>query len=190
MSDKPRRAWFQIHLSTAIVLMFVVGGVITAVAQDDDDELLVRLPKLRDNKPIVVACAVSGLSEPSKDISEKVDALIAQFKSGEVDKRNDAIEQLKGIFPFAIFHVMRASKPKGQSVDVELAFMKILHSQPDLDRALDYVRDKKLHEDPAYLKRVMKESPKFKAAARFRLSVLLGKDYGDDPEKWPEKAEK
>ena len=25
MSDNPRRAWFQIHLSTAIVLMFVAG---------------------------------------------------------------------------------------------------------------------------------------------------------------------
>jgi hypothetical protein len=27
MSDKPRRPWFQIHLSTAIVLMFVAGGI-------------------------------------------------------------------------------------------------------------------------------------------------------------------
>ena len=26
-ADKPRRAWFQIHLSTAIVLMFVAGGL-------------------------------------------------------------------------------------------------------------------------------------------------------------------
>ena len=30
MSDKPRRAWFQIHLSTAIVLMFVAGGLLWA----------------------------------------------------------------------------------------------------------------------------------------------------------------
>src|SRR5438046_2288495 len=28
MSDKPRRAWFQIHLSTAIVLMFIAGLII------------------------------------------------------------------------------------------------------------------------------------------------------------------
>ena len=26
MSNKPRRPWFQLHLSTAIVLMFVAGG--------------------------------------------------------------------------------------------------------------------------------------------------------------------
>jgi hypothetical protein len=26
--DKPRRPWFQIHLSTAIVMMFVAGGLI------------------------------------------------------------------------------------------------------------------------------------------------------------------
>ena len=26
MSDKRRRTWFQIHLSTAVVLMFVAGG--------------------------------------------------------------------------------------------------------------------------------------------------------------------
>jgi hypothetical protein len=30
MSDKPRRPWFQIHLSTAIVLMFVAGGLMFA----------------------------------------------------------------------------------------------------------------------------------------------------------------
>ena len=30
MSDKPRRAWFQIHLSTAIVMMFVAGGLMWA----------------------------------------------------------------------------------------------------------------------------------------------------------------
>ena len=30
MSDKPRRPWFQIHLSTAIVLMFVAGGLLWA----------------------------------------------------------------------------------------------------------------------------------------------------------------
>lgn len=30
MSDKPKRAWFQIHLSTAIVLMFVAGGLMWA----------------------------------------------------------------------------------------------------------------------------------------------------------------
>src|SRR6266404_1141238 len=28
MTDKPRRPWFQIHLSTAIVLMFVAGGIL------------------------------------------------------------------------------------------------------------------------------------------------------------------
>jgi hypothetical protein len=28
--DKPLRAWFQIHLSTAIVLMFVAGGLVWA----------------------------------------------------------------------------------------------------------------------------------------------------------------
>ena len=31
MSDKPRRAWFQIHLSTAIVLMFVASGIVGVV---------------------------------------------------------------------------------------------------------------------------------------------------------------
>ena len=30
MSDKPRRAWFQLHLSTAILLMFVAGGLVWA----------------------------------------------------------------------------------------------------------------------------------------------------------------
>ena len=30
MTDKPRRAWFQLHLSTAIVLMFVAGGLLWA----------------------------------------------------------------------------------------------------------------------------------------------------------------
>ena len=28
MTTKPRRAWFQLHLSTAIVMMFVAGGLI------------------------------------------------------------------------------------------------------------------------------------------------------------------
>ena len=27
MRDKPHRSWFQLHLSTAIVMMFVAGGV-------------------------------------------------------------------------------------------------------------------------------------------------------------------
>ena len=30
MTDKPRRPWFQLHLSTAIVTMFVAGGMIWA----------------------------------------------------------------------------------------------------------------------------------------------------------------
>ena len=30
MTDKPRRFWFQLHLSTAIVLMFVAGGFLWA----------------------------------------------------------------------------------------------------------------------------------------------------------------
>lgn len=30
MSDKFRRSWFQLHLSTAIVLMFVAGGLLWA----------------------------------------------------------------------------------------------------------------------------------------------------------------
>ena len=30
MTDKPRRAWFQLHLSTAIVMMFVAGGLLWA----------------------------------------------------------------------------------------------------------------------------------------------------------------
>ena len=28
MTDKPRRSWFQLHLSTAIVMMFVAGGLL------------------------------------------------------------------------------------------------------------------------------------------------------------------
>src|SRR5438105_4088179 len=28
MTDSPKRRWFQIHLSTAIVLMFVAGGLL------------------------------------------------------------------------------------------------------------------------------------------------------------------
>ena len=30
MTDKPRRPWFQLHLSTAIVMMFVAAGLIWA----------------------------------------------------------------------------------------------------------------------------------------------------------------
>jgi hypothetical protein len=35
MSDKPRRAWFQIHLSTAILMMFVAGGLMWANVVED-----------------------------------------------------------------------------------------------------------------------------------------------------------
>jgi hypothetical protein len=33
MSDKRRRSWFQIHLSTAIMLMLVAGGLVWANAE-------------------------------------------------------------------------------------------------------------------------------------------------------------
>src|SRR5438552_3218891 len=66
MIDKPRRPWFQIHLSTAIVLMFVAGGLIKFSATfyryaldyytfEGDSEPL--FPWVR---PVVVALLVVG----------------------------------------------------------------------------------------------------------------------------------
>jgi hypothetical protein len=37
MSDKPKRAWFQIHLSTAIVLMFAAAGLLWVNAAPAED---------------------------------------------------------------------------------------------------------------------------------------------------------
>ena len=33
MTDKPRRAWFELHLSTVIAMMFVAGGFMWANMQ-------------------------------------------------------------------------------------------------------------------------------------------------------------
>ena len=50
MSEKPKRRFFQIHLSTAIVLMFVAGGlmwfdfyVIRIVGGEFKDNMVVRI---------------------------------------------------------------------------------------------------------------------------------------------------
>ena len=47
MDAKPKRAWLQIHLSTAIVLMFISGGLIWANCQVAvDKEFICRLPAI------------------------------------------------------------------------------------------------------------------------------------------------
>ena len=45
MNGKPKRPWFQIHLSTAIVLMFVASGLMWANFSVNNAELLRKIDK-------------------------------------------------------------------------------------------------------------------------------------------------
>ena len=52
MSDKPRRAWFQIHLSTAIVLMFVASGLMWANMRAVPTESWLAVSKFAREHPL------------------------------------------------------------------------------------------------------------------------------------------
>jgi len=67
---------------------------------------------------------------------------------------------------------------------LKAALEKAVAAHPGIARAKPYVLKHKLHEDREYLFEILFNVPLFKDAARSRLSILLGKDYGDDLDAW------
>ena len=60
MSDKPRRAWFQIHLSTAIVLMFMAGGMMLANFRGEHLRVSSEIDKYISAPPVIVNVTKEG----------------------------------------------------------------------------------------------------------------------------------
>ena len=134
--------------------------------------------------PVVMAAATTGFSEPLPEIAKKADALISAIAiSATAEERARAVTELTRFYPQAIYHVFQASE-KETNPDLKTVLKRVIAAHPGIIRAVPFVLAKKIHEDRAYQFDLFEHAPLFKDAARARLAVLLGKDYGDNPDAW------
>lgn len=139
---------------------------------------------LSPDLPVVMAAATTGFSEPLPEVAKKADALITAIGFAITpEERARAVTELTRLYPQAIYHIFHAAE-KETNADVKAALKKVLLAHPGIMRAVPYVQANKLHEDRAYLFELFEQAPFFKDAARARLAVLLGKDYGEKVEDW------
>ncbi len=137
--------------------------------------------------PVTMAAAAAGFSDPLPEHAKKADALIqAIAEAATPEDRARAVTDLTRFFPQAIFRVAQAA---GSTRDplLKAALQKVIAAHPGIAAAMPFVKLHKLHEDREYLFDIFEHVPLLKDAARARLAVLYGKDYGDDPEVWKKK---
>jgi hypothetical protein len=142
-------------------------------------------PPLNPYYPPVMAAACTAFSAPAPEIARKAEALIKKLADDDMEVREKATQELSELFPLAIRRLTEAAG-KAEDPEVQMRLRKVVASHPGIPKAKAYVEEKKLHEDKAYLTEIFATVPFFRAAARARLAELYGKDYGDDPQAWPE----
>lgn len=139
---------------------------------------------LNPDLPVTMAAATTGFSEPRPDVSTKADEMINGLADApSPEERAKRVTELARFFPQAIFHIREAAE-NSRDPNLKAALQRAIEAHPGIARALPYVKAQKLHEDREYLFDIFENVPLFKDAARARLTVLLGKDYGDDIEAW------
>jgi hypothetical protein len=134
--------------------------------------------------PPVMAVATGAFDPPPPEVAQKANELIAALSADDMDVRENACRELIALFPRAIFHISQAAQ-KAQDAEVKASLNKVVAAHPGIAKARAFVEKEKLHENREYLLDLLANVPFFKAAARARLTVLLGKDYGDDAAQWP-----
>ena len=133
--------------------------------------------------PVVMALATTGFSEGDAKTAEKVDDLIKKLSAGGEAAKETTRELIK-LFPLAITHITQAAD-KAENPEVKTALQQVIAAHPTIAAWRPYVEKNKLHEDRKYLLSIMADVPHFKAAARARLAILFGKDYGAEVADWP-----
>ena len=146
-------------------------------------DLGITLPPHRYLPP-VMAVATGAFDPPPPEVAKKADELIAALAADDMDVRENACRELIALFPRAIFHISQAVE-KAQDAEVKACLNSVVAAHPGIAKARAFVEKEKLHENREYLLDLLANVPFFKAAARARLAVLLGKDYGDDAAQWP-----
>jgi hypothetical protein len=133
--------------------------------------------------PVVMALATTGFSEGDQKTAEKVDELIKKLSEGGEAARETTKELIK-LFPLAITHITQAAA-KAENPEIKNMLEQVVAAHPTIAAWRPYVEKNKLHEDRKYLLGIMSDAPFFKAAARARLAILFGKDYGAEVADWP-----
>jgi hypothetical protein len=142
---------------------------------------------LSSELPTVMALATTGFSEPLPAVAQQADVLIANVsQAASPEERAKAVTDLSRFFPQAIAHITKAAESQPDP-NIKAALQKAIAAHPGIARAKPYVQTHNLQDDREYLFDLFLNAPLFKDAARARLAILLGKDYGDDPEAWKKK---
>lgn len=134
--------------------------------------------------PPVMAAATTGFSEGAAEHVSQADALVAKLADEDAAVRDEATGALIKLYPFAVNHV-RSAEARTEDTETKMRLKKVIAAHPTIEKALEFVKEKKLHEDKAYLLDLLANVPFFRKSAQARLAVLYGKDYGEDASKWP-----
>ncbi len=134
--------------------------------------------------PVVMAAATTGFSDPLAANVQRADGLIKSIAEAESPiTRARAVTDLTRYYPQAIFHVTQAAE-KATDPNLKAALQKVISAHPGIASAMRYVQFHKLQNDREYLFDIFEHVPLFKDAARARLAIQLGKDFGDNPDDW------
>lgn len=134
--------------------------------------------------PIVMAAATTGFSEPLPASVNKADDLLKAISTAVLPaERAKAVTDLTRYFPQAIFHITQAMEKTSDPL-LKAAIQKSIAAHPGIARAMPYVQLHKLYDDHDYLFDIFQNVPLLKDAARARLILTGGKDYGDNPDDW------
>ncbi|MCK6471611.1 MAG: hypothetical protein L6R28_07680 [Planctomycetes bacterium] len=141
-------------------------------------------PPLHPLLPPVMAAATTGFGAGAAEHASQADALIAKLSDEDAAARDEATGALIKLYPFAVSHV-RSAEAKSEDAETKMRLKKVIAAHPTIEKALDFVKEKKLHEDKAYLLDLLANVPFFRKSTQARLAALYGKDYGEDAPKWP-----
>lgn len=141
-------------------------------------------PPMHPLLPPVMAAATTGFGEGAAEHVSQADALIAKLSDEDAAARDEATGALIKLYPFAVSHV-RSAEANAEDAETKMRLKKVIAAHPTIEKALDFVNEKNLHEDKAYLLDLLTNVPFFKKSAQARLTMLYGKDYGEDAARWP-----
>jgi hypothetical protein len=141
-------------------------------------------PPLNRHLPPVMAAATSGCAPPAAEVKARIDALMPRLGAEDMETREKATQELIELFPLAAQYVTDAAA-HAEDPEVRMRLNRAVAAHPTIAKARAYVEENKLHQDRAYLLDILANVPFLRPAARARLAVLYGKDYGDDPQSWP-----
>ena len=137
--------------------------------------------------PVVMAATVTGFSDPLPESTKKADALIKSVAEAATPvDRAKAVTDVTRYFPQAIQRITQAME-KTDDPNLKAALQKAIAAHPGIARALPYVQLHKLQNDREYLFDIFEHVPLLHDAARARLIIVIGKDFGDNIEDWKKK---